>query len=660
MKVTVLPDDVSFDVERGTNLLEALSENGIVLDASCGGAGVCGQCRVKVIEGEVKAEAGSTQSQEELDQGWRQACLSEVIGDVTINIPSESRIDSEVVYERRPTPAGQYLTNEMIEALNSGWKFDPPLKKVFVKLPPPTPEDNVADAARLMRALRLEHGIENPQMELSALRDLPDALREGGWEATVTLIWSRASDAFLDKDEHDPHLPIIIRVEPGDARDRHFALAIDIGTTTVSGQVMDLGSGEAKCTLNEYNSQVQYGADVISRIVYSLKPGGRETMQAKVVGTINKVISRLGSDCGVEPREISHLVAAGNTTMTHLLLGLNARYLRESPYVPVAFSVRSVLASELGINIGPWARIYNFPAVASYVGGDIVAGVIATGMYKREAMSLLIDIGTNGEMVVGNKDFLLTASASAGPAFEGGGITCGMHAGAGAIERFLIDPISFEVKYDTIKRAPARGVCGSGLINAVSGLIEAGLIEPNGKVNLAAKTDLTRIGPNGPEIILAPADKTDAGAALTLTEGDLDNLLRAKAAMYAGYHTLLEHVGMTMDEIENVYLAGNFGNTLDIENAVTIGLLPDVDRNKFQFVGNSSLRGASMVTRSSEILFDAERAARMMTNVEFWDNPAFMDNYMAGMFFPHTDARIFPTVTARIEEFKKQREWAAG
>ena len=654
MKIKILPDEKTIDVSEGQNLLEALIENGIPLDASCGGAGVCGQCRVRLMEGELSSELGSSQDQEDFDRGWRQACLSTITGDAVIRIPSESRLEAEVIYERKAAPSGQYLSDEEIKDLNEGWKFDPPLKKVLVELPPPSPEDNVSDMARLTRKLRQEFGVDRMRVGIEVLRVLPKALREGDWKVTATLAWTKASDAFMEEDERPTTQPVLIRIEPGDTRDKHYALAIDIGTTTISGQVIDLHNGEARCTLNEYNAQIQYGADVISRIVYALKPGGLRTLQGRVVESINKVIANLSEKCGVEAEELSHLTAAGNTTMTHLLLKLYPKWLRESPYVPVINSVGNVMARELGIDIGPWARLYSFPGVASYVGGDIVAGVLATGMYKKPEMSLLIDIGTNGEIVVGNSDFLLCASASAGPAFEGGGITCGMHAGTGAIERFRVDPLTYEVKYDTIRYSPARGVCGSGIINAIAALMEAGLIEPNGKINVSAGTPITRAGKNGPEIILAVGKDTEEGADLVMTEADIDNLMRAKAAMYAGYSALLEHVGLAMDELDTVYLAGNFGNTLDIENAITIGLLPDMDREKFKFVGNTSLRGAAMVTMSSDMLHDAEIIGKMMTNVEFWDNPAFMEHYMASMFFPHTDEGRFPSVMEKIAKIKER------
>lgn len=655
MKISVLPDKVDFEADPGANLLEALQENGIALDASCGGSGVCGQCRVRLVDGSLDSDLGSSQSVEDFEAGWRLACQSRIAGDVTIMIPAESRIDSEVVVERHETPSGQYLKEEQIDELNAGWKADPPLKKIYLELAPPSPGDNVADMTRVSRALRLEHNITELRVDHRVLRDLPGALREGGWKATFTLIWTQSSDAFIDDTDRIVHSAVLTRVEPGDTREKHYALAIDIGTTTVSGQVVDLHSGAPLCVVNEYNQQVQYGADVITRIIYALKPGGLATMQTKVIDTINRVIERVSKDCGVSPGEISHLTSAGNTTMTHLLLALNPKYLREAPYVPVANHTGSVPARHLGIDSGPWTRLYTFPCVASYVGGDITAGVLATGMYKRERMALLIDIGTNGEMVVGNDQFLLTASASAGPAFEGGGITCGMHAGAGAIERFAVDPKTYEVRYDTIRHQPARGVCGSGIMNAVASLMLAGLIEPNGKIDLSADTPITREGVSGPEIVLARAENTDLGADLVLTEGDLDNLLRAKAAMYAGYITLLEHVGMDFDAIEDVFIAGNFGNTLDIENAVTIGLLPDIDREKFKFAGNTSLRGARLVTQSAELLYDAELIARNMTNVEFWDNPSFMDHYMASMFFPHTNMDLFPEVAERMKTAKNTR-----
>lgn len=658
--ITILPDQVKLSVPFGSNLLDALTGAGIALDASCGGTGVCGQCRVRLVSGTLDAQPGVTQTAEDYDSGWRQACRSDVNGDATIEIPEESRIENEVIIERRPTPSGQYLDRHTIESLNRGYTYDPTIKKVFLKLPPATAEDNVSDMTRLSRQLRHEHGIKHLQVDLEVLRSLPEAVRAADWEVTVTLIYARALDAFVDPKERGAQRPVLIRVEPGDTTKRHYALAFDIGTTTISGQVLDLATGRELCTINEWNSQVQYGADVIARIVYAMKPGGLETLQKRVVETINKVIAQLQMNCGVDPNEISHITAAGNTTMTHLLLKLTPRYLRESPYVPVMRRAGAVNARSLGIEVGPWARIYTVPCVASYVGGDIISGVLATGIYKREKVTLFIDIGTNAEIVVGNRDFLLCASASAGPAFEGGGISCGMHAGSGAIERFRIDPATCEVRFDTIRHLPARGLCGSGLINSVAALLEVGLIDQNGKINIASGHPIVKQGKNGPEIILAPAGRTESGADLTLNEGDIDNLMRAKAAMYAGYSTLLEHVGMTFDDVEDVFIAGNFGNSLDIENAITLGLLPDIDREKFKFVGNSSLLGARMLYWSSELLHDAERLGRIMTNVEFWDNNRFMEQYMAAMFFPHTDQASFKNVMERIRERKGNCARAAG
>ena len=658
--VTILPDQVTISVPEGTNLLEALASAGIALDASCGGAGVCGQCRIRLKSGRLDSQPGPTQTVGDFIAGWRQACKAEVEGDAVIEIPPESRIENEVILENRRGTSGQYLDRHKVENLNRDYTYDPTIKKFFITLPRPTPEDNIPDMTRLARQLRLDHGVKHLQVDIDVLRTLPDTLRQADWQVTVTLIFARALDAFLDPQERTASRPVLIRVEPGDTTRRHFALAFDIGTTTISGQVVDLSTGRDTCTINEWNSQVQYGADVIARIVYALKPGGLETLQRRVVEVINKIIAQLEEDCGVDPGEISHLTAAGNTTMTHLLLNLNPRYLRESPYVPVMNRAGAVNARSLGIEVGPWARIYTFPCVASYVGGDIISGVIATGIYKRDRVALFLDIGTNAEMVIGNKDFLLCASASAGPAFEGGGISCGMHAGSGAIERFRVDPDTCEVRFDTIRRAPARGICGSGLINAVASLLEAGAIDLNGRINTAGGLPIVRTGRHGPEIVIAPAARTESGVDLTLNEGDIDNLMRAKAAMYAGYTTLLEHVGMTFDDVEDVYIAGNFGNSLDIENAVTLGLLPDVDRRKFKFVGNSSLLGARMIYWSSELLHDAENLGRMMTNVEFWDNISFMEQYMAAMFFPHTDQARFPQVMERMNRKRQRCLRAAG
>ena len=647
MKLRILPDNIIIVVAEGANLLEALSQANIHLDSSCGGAGICGQCRVQIQEGEIVAGQAPAQSQEEYQSGWRQACLSRVESDATIFIPEDSRLEREVIYQRI-TPSGQYLTEGQIRQLNPDWSHDPPLKKFYLELDPPTLKDNVSDADRLLRSLRKKHGMRRISVDAAILPDLPEVIRRDHFQVTATVAeirrWEEGLAPLAPR-----RRPKLIRVEPGDTRERHFAFAVDVGTTTVSGQILDLDHEQPLATRTQYNAQVRHGADVISRIVYAAsQPNGLQTLQRLVTDTINQVLDQVVTKAGVQNEDISYLSAAGNTTMTHLLLGLNPRWLRMQPYTPVAFQVPPVRAQELGIKVGPWAHLYTFPSVSSYVGGDIVAGVLGAGLYKRSPLTLYIDIGTNGEIVLGNRDWMLTASCSAGPAFEGGGMKNGMHAGPGAIERFTLDPRTGQGRTATIDHLPPRGICGSGLINTVAELLRAGVIDPNGKVNLNSGSPLIRQGKDGPEVVIAAAAKTAIGEDITLTDHDLDNLLRAKAAMYAGYQTLLQHVGLRLQDIQEVLIAGAFGNYLDIENAVTIGLLPDLDRERFKFIGNGSLLGARLVCFSNQLVEDVEKAARLMTNIELSDNATFMDQYIAALFLPHTDQKLFPSISRQL------------
>ena len=649
MKLSIQPDNILIEVAEGANLLEALSEANIHLDSSCGGAGICGQCRVQIQAGEIAAQPAPAQSNEEYQAGWRQACLGRVESDATIFIPEDSRLEREVIYQK-VAPSGQYLTDGQIRRLNPDWSHDPPLKKFYLELDLPTLKDNASDMDRLLRALRKKQGMRRISVDAAVLPDLPDLIRRNHFKVTATVAeiprWEEGLAPLAPR-----RRPKLIRVEPGDTRARHFAFAVDVGTTTVSGQILDLDREHPLATHTQYNGQVRHGADVISRIVYATtQPDGLPTMQRLVVDTINEVLEQVLRKAGIRNEEISFLSAAGNTTMTHLLLGLNPRWLRMQPYTPVAFQVPPVRAKELGLQVGPWAHLYTFPSVASYVGGDIVAGVLGAGINKRSALTLFIDIGTNGEIVLGNRDWMLTASCSAGPAFEGGGMTHGMHAGPGAIERFTLDPRTGRGRFAAIDHLPPAGICGSGIINTVAELLRAGVIDPNGKVNLNCGSPLAREGSDGPEVVIVEAEQTAIGRDITLTEPDLDNLLRAKAAMYAGYQTLLQHVGLSFQDIQEVLIAGAFGNYLDIENAITIGLLPDLDRERFKFIGNGSLLGARLVCFSNQLIAEVEKVARLMTNIELSDNSTFMDQYMAALFLPHTDQKLFPSISRQLSK----------
>jgi uncharacterized 2Fe-2S/4Fe-4S cluster protein (DUF4445 family) len=536
------------------------------------------------------------------------------------------------------------------EVLATGWRFRPPLNKHYVELPEPTLEDNASDLSRLLRGLRQRYHLSNLSVDFEVVKKLAKVLRDGDWKVTVTTLVTAVKPRAGDR-----RRPRVINIEPRDTRERHYSLAFDIGTTTVCGQLLDLNRGTVVAESIAYNGQISYGQDVITRIAYCQKPGGLKKLQQVVVTTMNEIIGELLTQSQVDIEHIGHLMVAGNTTMTQILLGLEPKYLRLAPYTPVANFFPPVEASSLGINVGKQAYLFTFPAVASYVGGDIVSGVVGAGVHQRKTLTFFMDIGTNGEIVIGNSDWMATASCSAGPAFEGGGIKHGIVASEGAIEECNINPSNLEPEIGTIGGTKAKGICGSGLINIVAGLLEVGVIGQNGKFNRDLPTKRVRQGSDGYEYVLAWAPETQTGKDIVITEVDIDNLMRAKAAMYAGCQTLSKSVGLGGCDYEQVIIAGAFGSHLNIERSITIGLLPDLPVDRFVFIGNGSLLGARLTSFSTDLLDDARRVAQMMTNFELSENVDFMNNYVAALFLPHTDASAFPTVSKRLANNDSKR-----
>jgi uncharacterized 2Fe-2S/4Fe-4S cluster protein (DUF4445 family) len=516
-------------------------------------------------------------------------------------------------------------------------------------------EDNRSDLSRLLMGLKKTHGVDSISADFRVIKKLSHLLRAADWKVTATLVNTRVSPALEDYQFRGPRKPKLIQVEPGDTTSSHHSVVLDIGTTTIWGQLLDLNSGEVLAEASDYNGQIRYGDDVITRIVYSQRPGGLQELQQAVVATINGIIREMVQKAGIPLESISHLTAAGNTTMTQILLGLDPKYIREAPYVPTANFIPPVRAIHLGLDVGEHVHLYTFPSVASYVGGDIVSGVLGSGFFQRRELTLYMDIGTNGEIVVGNSDWMVTASCSAGPAFEGGGLKHGMRATTGAIEDFRLDPNTLEPIVLTIGRAKPRGICGSGLINIIADLLSCCVIGQNGKFNADLDTPRIRQGQDGQEFVLVWAEDTAIGEDIVITEADIDNLIRAKAAMYAGCLTLLESVDLRPSDLDQVIIAGAFGSYIDIENAITIGLFPELPLERFHFIGNGSLLGARLISLSNEMLDDAERVAKMMTNFELSESPRFMDNYVAALFLPHTHEHFFPGVIKRITCLKEMK-----
>jgi uncharacterized 2Fe-2S/4Fe-4S cluster protein (DUF4445 family) len=643
------PHNREIQVPAGENLLKAAVEAGVYIQASCGGEAFCGKCRVKIEKGEVESPSTPKISGEEYRQGFRLACQTRVLSDVEVGVPVESHLDRRVIARTRErVTAGRRVSHQELESLVLGWCFSPALRKFYLEVEPPTLKDNRSDLSRLLMALKKSQGMEGISVDSHLLRKLPFVLRQSEWKVTATLVQTRMESQLGEYQLRGSRRPKLISLEEGDTTQEHYSIVLDIGTTTVWAQLLDLNQRKTLAEASDYNPQIQYGDDVITRIVYSQKPGGLKKLQETVIGTVNGLIRELIARSGVDVTRVSHMTAAGNTIMTHLLLGLDPKYIRESPYTPVANYIPPVRAVDLGLEVGEHVHLYTFPSVASYVGGDIVSGVLGSGIYQRKPLTLYIDIGTNGEIVIGNSDWMVTAACSAGPAFEGGGIKHGMRATTGALEDFRIDPVSYEPMLLTIGMVKPKGICGSGLINMIAEFLEAGVITPKGKFNTDLPTRRIRSGPDGKEYVLAYGGETATGSDLVITEVDIDNLMRAKAAMYAGYVTLLQSVGLSVANLEQVVIAGAFGSFIDLERAITIGLLPEVPLDRFLFIGNGSLLGARLISFCNEMLDDGERVCRMMTNVELSENPAFMDNYMAALFLPHTNGDEFPGVAARL------------
>ena len=638
MKRTVqfLPDNVTIEVEEGENLLTAAAGAGVFIQASCGGDGVCGKCRVKLEAGEL-ASGEKRLRPEERAQGYRLACQSTVTSDVVVRLPDGER------GLRKPKTTRAISARSMTSLLGT-WEVSPPVEKRFLQLPPPTIEDNIPDLQRLLRAIKkgchdcAEPTYDHPQL----LRKLPFILRKANWGVTVILLRGKRAE------EPDR----IIAVEPGDTTGKLYGLAVDIGTTTVCGLLLDLNRGKIIAEASAYNDQIAYGEDVISRIVYSQRPGGLKALQERVVRTMNAIIERVCKKVLINPSDISYIMAAGNTVMSHLFLGLDPKFIREAPYVPTCSQFPLTRAADLGVYAHPSVRLFLYPSVASYVGGDIISGVHACQMYRHPELTLFIDIGTNGEIVIGNQDWLVCAACSAGPAFEGGGIKFGMRASSGAIENFHIHPETLEPMIITIGHTKPRGICGSGLISIVAELLEARVIDQQGKIRRDLDHPRIRAGADGYEYVLVWGKDALAGQDVVITEVDLDNLIRAKGAMYAGYQTLLESVGMTFADLERVILAGNFGAYIDLERAISIGLLPDIDRERFFFLGNASLTGAQISLIDHHRFRERTEVSKLMTNMELSESPDFMNHYMAALFLPHTDMGLFPTVREKLSAMK--------
>lgn len=623
--VSFSPDNLQVEIDTGQTILQAAAKAGIALRGACGGKKVCGRCRVRVLKGRVAFTGTEKILPEDAEAGWVLACQAIPEGGVEVFIPETSRLAEHRVLldERRPGLLAAVPGEGTAE-------LDPLFRRTAVTLPPPTLEDNTDDYGRLVWALKHDQGIDSVTTTRQVLAALPGVLRGASWSVLVEL----ASAGSVSE---------IQGVKPAAAKGTAACgLAVDIGTTTVAVELVDLENGSVIGSAGTYNRQAVFGDDVISRIVYGIEAdGGLADLQKAIVGTINGLIAELLQAERLASRDVRAVVCAGNTTMTHLFLGIDPTYIRLEPYVPAANLPPPVRAAEVGLAVCPEAWVHCLPGVASYVGGDITAGVKVNGMAEAEPLTLFLDIGTNGEMVLGNREWMMACACSAGPAFEGSGIACGMRAVAGAIEAVRVLSGGFEVIHRTVGDQKPTGICGSGLIDALSSLHQAGVIDRGGKFVQGLDTPRLIKGGEGPEFVVAWAHETGHGRNIVLTQADIDNLMRAKAAVFAGLRTLLTTVDLEIEAVERVFIAGGFGRFINVRDAVVIGMLPDIPLERYTYIGNSSLKGARLALLSQRVLAEIADIARRITYVELSVGNRFMEEFVSALFLPHTDINLF-------------------
>lgn len=640
--IRFLPHDREVEAPVGASLLDVASLAGVRITAPCGGEGACGQCLVRIEAGSVESVSRGCLNREDLDAGWALACSSRIIGDLTV------RVD-----EKREAAGGQIVVDRADHPHAPKWQQrgqegEPVVVKFRLEVMPPSLDNAFSDLERLSQALRPIAGRKRRELAcgLPVLRQLADAMRaDANGYVTVAVRETPVSS-------YPVSVPVeIVCVEPGDTTTRAYGLAIDIGTTTCAVHLVNLARNQVMATASDYNRQRERGHDVISRINYAATTERLQEMRFLVLDSLNDLIEGLCRNNGVAPQEIVNTVVAGNTTMIHLLLGLNPDSIRREPYTPTVNRPPLLRSEEVGLKINSEAVVMIAPGVGSYVGGDITAGLLMTDLTESgEDVALFVDIGTNGEIVVGNGEWMMGCAASAGPAFEGCGIGCGMRAVAGAIERVRIEPATGRAKWSVIGRGKPVGICGSGLIDLLAELWLAGLLQPSGKLNESC--DLVR--PSGESsrnlaYVVVPAEETLDGRDVVITEQDILNLLRAKAAVYSACAVMLRSVDLEFDAVARVYVAGGFGRYLDLEKAITVGLLPDLPLERYCYLGNSSLAGAHALLTNNSARHKIVELADRLTYLELSIDPSYMDEYTAALFLPHTDGNRFPSVMSKTE-----------
>jgi len=625
-KVVFHPEGKRLETHVGKTLLEAAKDIGLDIQSLCAGKGVCGKCRVILWGGpnhlsQVSDAERRFLSEIEINSGFRLACQA-VVKDqntIVVEVPQQSRVGQQRL---------------LLRGLERQVKLMPSVSRFVVHLKKPSLKDVKSDADRLLDTIRDQPGLEL-KIDYQALRQIPRNIREGRWTVTA-IVWMG----------HE-----LISTKPGEPLQHQYGVAVDIGTTKLAAYLVDLDTGQIVATASMMNPQIPYGEDVISRISYIMKDENNlEEIHRVIVTGINQLITEACEKAGIQNEDIFDLTVVGNTAMHHIFLAIPPNYVALSPYPAALQSSVDIKARELGVEINRGAYVHALPNIAGFVGADAVADAIATEIYRSEGMDVLIDIGTNTEIILGNKDKLMACSCASGPAFEGAHIKHGMRAATGAIEHVWIEPQTFRVGYKTIDDVKPSGLCGSAIVDAAAEMLKAKIITLEGKFNSSLEMPRIRRNEQATEFVIACRDETSTKDDIVMTQGDVREVQLAKAAIYTGASILMKHMAVKPQEIQKIFIAGAFGNYIDPQSARIIGMIPDVALKNVKFVGNTAGSGARMALLSTEMRRLAEEVAGQIEYLELGADPDFQKEFLKATYFPHKEVERFPNVISLLRK----------
>lgn len=617
------PEGRKIDTEFGVTILEASREAGVYIRSECGGKGICGKCRVIVKEQRYLNDLMHSEKKHltnyEIGLGYRLACCAVVKGPVVVEVPEESRVGVQRI---------------QILGFERAVRLSPCVKKIFVRLSKPTLADIKPDVERLLDYLNEIHSLSGLEVDYHVLKSLPAILRKANWDITVS-IWNNKE---------------IIAVEEGDTSNVSYGFAVDIGTSKIAGYLVNLTTGQVVSAGFVENPQLVLGEDIISRLNYAMKrKSGLKELQKLAVEGVKSALIDACKEAGVNPNNVYEITLVGNTAMLHFFLAIHPNYLALSPFVPAVKRSLDIKARIFNLGINPHGYIHILPIIAGFVGADAVADVLATGIHETDDLSLLVDIGTNTEIFVGNSEDLLSCSCASGPAFEGMHIKHGMKAITGAIERVNITS-DFEVEYVTIGDTKPSGLCGSAMVDAVAAMFKRGLIDNKGRFNWQVETRRLKKEENEAEFVIAWGHETATGKEITVTQKDIREIQLAKAAIYAGCSVIMRRKNVSWKDLDRVFVAGAFGNSINLENAIVLGLIPDVPLEKVKFVGNTALAGAKMALLSEDARREADVISKKVRYLELAADPTFDDEFFKATFIPHADLNRFPSVGSILRD----------